>query len=72
MCLMDTYLTFTGRIDMGKTKVTAETILDKCTVYGCTYNDKGFCHLASIMLGDDGSCIYRKERADGKTQDNVG
>lgn len=69
---MDMYLIFIERYSMGKLKVTSETLVDKCTVYNCKYNEKGFCHLATVMLDDNGCCIYRKEESNGKTQSTMG
>ena len=58
---------------MGKEKVTSETLLDKCTNRVCTYNEDCFCHLPSIMLGDDGKCIYsREENKNEKAEENLG
>ena len=43
---------------MAKEKLTDETLLDKCSNEECRYNRQHFCSLHSIMLDEDGKCIY--------------
>lgn len=45
---------------MAKNELTDETLVDKCTC-DCKYNEKGFCHLHTIMINEDGKCIYLEE-----------
>lgn len=47
---------------MAKEKLTDETLLDKCSNERCKYNEKSFCTLHSIMLDNNGMCIYGVER----------
>lgn len=43
---------------MAKNKITAETLVDKCSNENCKYNIKHFCELHSIMLNEQGKCVY--------------
>lgn len=47
---------------MAKEKLTAETLLDKCSNEDCMYNEKSFCTIHSIMLDEEGKCIYAHTR----------
>ena len=53
---------------MGKAKFTDETLVHKCSYHACRYNKMNFCLLPSIMIGEDGKCIYcAKNREAGDT-----
>lgn len=43
---------------MAKEKLTDETLLDKCSNEDCDYNSRSFCEMHSIMLDEEGKCIY--------------
>lgn len=47
---------------MAKEKLTDETLLDKCSNSDCYYNEKNFCKLHSIMLDEEGKCVYADSR----------
>ena len=49
---------------MAKEKLTDETLLDKCSNDECMYNDKSFCTLHSIMLDENGKCVYMHSKED--------
>ena len=57
---------------MAKEKLTAETLLDKCTNESCVYNEKSFCNLASIMLDEEGKCIYGRAGKSSSTKATLG
>lgn len=49
---------------MGKTKLTAETLLDKCSNELCKYNEKSYCHLQTVMIDELGKCVYATNKED--------
>lgn len=49
---------------MGKQKLTAETLLDKCSNEHCQYNEKSYCHLQAVMIDETGKCIYMHSKED--------
>lgn len=52
---------------MAKESITDETLLDRCSNHECIYNEKCFCHLGSIMLDEEGKCVYINTRKKGGT-----
>jgi hypothetical protein len=47
---------------MAKEKLTDETLIDKCSNESCQYNEKSFCKIHSIMIDEEGKCIYARKR----------
>lgn len=53
---------------MGKNKITAETLVDKCSNDKCVWNEYHFCKIPSIMLNEKGKCIYRSKTVQDKAK----